>query len=79
MDLRKKITQIVIDNVMIDIDNTGQEQYKMNEVQLGLLIDNLIKQLNIDDVSVILECEDCDGEIGFDDAFCRHCGDIIAN
>ena len=68
MDIRKNITKIVIDNVMIDIDNTGQEEYKMNEEQFGLLIDNLVKKLNIDDVSkcecgetkdLITVCEDC--------------------
>ena len=38
-DLRKIITMTVVENAMIDIDNTGQERYTLNEEQFGLLID----------------------------------------
>tara|TARA_R110000850_G_scaffold181664_1_gene307079 strand:- start:202 stop:510 length:309 start_codon:yes stop_codon:yes gene_type:complete len=44
-DLRKIITLTVVDNAMIDIDNTGQEIYTFNDEQFSLLIDNLVKNL----------------------------------
>ena len=42
--LREKIVTTVIDNVMIEIDDTGKEKYTLDEVQLTLLIDNLTKE-----------------------------------
>lgn len=42
--LREKIITTVIDNVMIEIDNTGKEKYTLDEVQFTLLIDNLTKE-----------------------------------
>ena len=38
-----------------------------------------VKKLNIDDVSISLECEDCGGSIDDEDVFCKHCGDEILN
>jgi len=37
----------VVENAMIDIDNTGQERYTLNEEQFGLLIDNLVKNITV--------------------------------
>jgi len=45
-DLRETIIMTVVENSMIDIDNTGQERYTLNEEQFGLLIDNLVKIIN---------------------------------
>jgi len=42
-------------------------------------LEGKILALNIQNVSISLECEDCDGDIGFDDVFCKHCGNIIDN
>jgi hypothetical protein len=59
-DLRKQITLTVVENAMIDIDNTGQERYTFNEEQFGLLIDNLVKNLALSGVSnwVAIESEE---------------------
>ena len=41
------------------------------------LMADLVKKLNIDDVSNCLECYDCGGGINDEDNFCRHCGEEI--
>jgi len=46
-DLRETIIMTVVENSMIDIDNTGQERYTLDEEQFGLLIDNLVKKLTL--------------------------------
>jgi hypothetical protein len=75
-DLRKQITLTVVENAMIDIDNTGQERYTFNEEQFGLLIDNLVKNLALFGVRQQREllkaflqyvnCSDTDSKVSFD-------------
>ncbi len=52
-------------------DEDFEEWYENHQQQ--------VKKLNIDDVSISLECEDCGGSIDDEDVFCKHCGDEIPN
>ena len=37
----------IIDNCTIELDNTGQERYLMDENQFGKVVDTLVKNINV--------------------------------
>jgi hypothetical protein len=36
----------IIDNCTMELDNTGQERYSLNESQFGEVVDTLVKNIN---------------------------------
>lgn len=37
----------IIDNCTMELDNTGQERYSLNEQQFGKCVDTLVKNINV--------------------------------
>ena len=53
----------IIDNCTMELDNTGQERYSMDESQFGKVVDTLVKNINV------IQC--CMGEAA--QLFCYTC------
>ena len=53
----------IIDNCTMELDNTGQERYSMDENQFGKVVDTLVKNINV------IQC--CMGEAA--QLFCYTC------
>ena len=44
--IKAMIIMNIIDNCTMELDNTGQERYSLNEKQFGKCVDTLVKNIN---------------------------------
>jgi len=45
--IKAMVTMNIIDNCTMELDNTGQERYSLNENQFGKVVDTLVKNINV--------------------------------
>ena len=57
--IKAMVIMNIIDNCTIELDNTGQERYSLDEQQFGKCVDTLVKNINV------IQC--CMGETELDE------------
>lgn len=61
--IKAMVIMNVIDNCTMELDNTGQERYSLDENQFGKVVDTLVKNIKV------IQC--CEGEAA--QLFCYTC------
>lgn len=54
--IKAMVIMNIIDNCTIELDNTGQERYSLDEQQFGKCVDTLVKNINV------IQCCESDSE-----------------
>lgn len=57
--IKAMVIMNIIDNCTMELDNTGQERYSLNEEQFGKCVDTLVKNINVIPCCTELKCEGC--------------------
>ena len=45
--IKAMVVMNIIDNCTMELDNTGQERYSLNENQFGKVVDTLVKNIKV--------------------------------
>ena len=53
--IKAMVVMNIIDNCTMELDNTGQERYSLDETQFGKLVDTLVKNVKV------IQCCECSG------------------
>lgn len=79
--IKAMVIMNIIDNCTMELDNTGQERYSLNEQQFGKCVDTLVKNINTIQCcksdSEQLKCSGCKKPLH--DGLCGRCCSDLAN